>query len=59
MAQAGVPLWAISKYLGHTSSRTTEKVYAHHNPTFLIEEKQALERRSLNYKIASTKKLEI
>lgn len=44
-AQAGVPMWVISKYLGHTSSRATEKTYAHHNPDFLIEAKQALERR--------------
>jgi len=46
MAQAGVPLWIIAKYLGHTTSRTTERVYAHHNPTFLLEAKQALERPS-------------
>lgn len=45
MAQAGVPIWIISKYLGHTSTRTTERIYAHHNPDFLIEAKQALERR--------------
>ena len=45
MAQAGVPLWIIAKYLGHSSSRTTEKIYAHHNPSFLMEAKQALERR--------------
>jgi integrase len=45
MAQAGVPLWVIAKYLGHSSSRTTEKIYAHHNPSFLLEAKQALERR--------------
>lgn len=45
MAQAGVPLWVIAKYLGHSSSRTTEKVYAHHNPSFLIEAKNALEKR--------------
>lgn len=46
MAQANVPLWVISKYLGHTSSKTTERVYAHHNPTFLMEAKDALERRN-------------
>jgi len=45
MAQAGVPLWVIAKYLGHSSTRTTERVYAHHNPSFLMEAKYALERR--------------
>jgi len=45
MAQAGVPIWVISKYLGHTSTRTTERIYAHHNPSFLVEAKGALERR--------------
>jgi len=45
MAQANVPLWVISKYLGHTSTRTTERIYAHHNPTFLMQAKEALERR--------------
>lgn len=45
MAQAGVPMWIISKYLGHTSTRTTERIYAHHNPEFLIEAKRALEQR--------------
>ncbi|MDD2324498.1 MAG: site-specific integrase [Alphaproteobacteria bacterium] len=44
MAQAGVPMWVISKYLGHTSTRTTERIYAHHNPDFLVEAKEALER---------------
>jgi integrase len=48
MAQANVPMWVISKYLGHTSTRTTERIYAHHNPTFLMEAKQALERRPAN-----------
>ena len=46
MAQKNVPLWVISKYLGHTSTRTTERVYAHHNPTFLTEARQALDGRS-------------
>ena len=45
MAQAGVPMWVISKYLGHTSTRTTERIYAHHDPSFLMEAKEALERR--------------
>ena len=45
MAQAGVTLWVIAKYLGHSSTRTTERVYAHHNPGFLLEAKRALERQ--------------
>ncbi|MCL2505525.1 MAG: site-specific integrase [Alphaproteobacteria bacterium] len=48
MAQAGVSMWVIAKYLGHASTRTTERIYAHHNPDFLIEAKEALERRSVN-----------
>jgi len=34
----------ISKYLGHISTRATEKTCAHHNPDFLIEVKRALEK---------------
>ena len=45
MAQAGVPIWIISKYLGHTTTRTTERIYAHHNPQFLLEAKRALDQR--------------
>jgi integrase len=57
MAQVGVPMWIISKYLGHTSSRTTERIYAHHNPDFLVEAKQALERRPEPRKSANLSKL--
>ncbi|XKG61968.1 site-specific integrase [Caenispirillum salinarum] len=32
MAQAGVPLWEIADYLGHSDTRMVEKVYAHHHP---------------------------
>jgi len=31
LAQAGVPLWEVAGYLGHTMGRTTE-LYAHHHP---------------------------
>ena len=55
MAQANVPIWVISKYLGHTSTRTTERIYAHHNPTFLMEAKNALERRDRNELKTSSK----
>jgi len=57
MAQAGVPLWVIAKYLGHSSSRTTERVYAHHNPSFLMEAKEALERRPEMRKLVSSSNL--
>jgi integrase len=35
MAEAGVPMSQISQYLGHTSTATTEKVYARFSPDFL------------------------
>lgn len=38
LAQAGVPLFEISGWLGHSHARTTE-LYAHHHPSYL---KQAL-----------------
>ncbi|MDD5585345.1 MAG: site-specific integrase [Alphaproteobacteria bacterium] len=59
MAQANVPMWVISKYLGHTSTRTTERIYAHHNPTFLMEAKEALERRAAIIRPSSANKLTI
>jgi integrase len=34
MAQAGVPLWEIAGFLGHTVQRTTE-LYAHHHPDYM------------------------
>jgi len=34
MAQAGVDLWMVGGWLGHTQQRTTE-LYAHHSPDFL------------------------
>jgi integrase len=44
LAQAGVPLWQISGWLGHTEAATTA-LYAHHHPSHLGEARQALERR--------------
>ncbi len=35
MAQDGVAMREIAGYLGHTDSRTTERVYAHHHPDHL------------------------
>lgn len=35
MAQADVPMQKISQYLGHTSVRITEQVYARYSPSFM------------------------
>ena len=35
MAQAGIPVWEISRMLGHKDSKTTERVYMQHSPEFL------------------------
>jgi integrase len=35
MAQADVPMQKISQYLGHTSLRMTEQVYARYSPSFM------------------------
>ncbi len=42
MAQAGVDMRKISLYLGHTSVATTERIYAHHSPSYLADGAQAL-----------------
>ena len=35
MAQADVPMQKIAQYLGHTSTRVTESVYARYSPSFM------------------------
>ena len=40
MVRGGVSMYIVSKYLGHSSIRVTESVYAHHSPEHL---KEALE----------------
>jgi integrase len=35
MAMAGVSMQQIARMLGHTDSRITERVYAHHSPDYL------------------------
>lgn len=35
LAQADVPMQKIAQYLGHTSTRVTEQVYARYSPTFM------------------------
>ena len=43
MAEAGVPMPEIAAYLGHTSSRVTERVYARYSPQYLRKAAKALE----------------
>lgn len=43
MAQADVPMQKISQYLGHTSTRVTEQVYARYSPSFMEDAAAALE----------------
>ena len=42
MAIAGVPMFEIAKYMGHTDSRITEKKYAHLSPEHLRSAAKAL-----------------
>lgn len=43
MAESGVPMTAISQFLGHTDSRVTERVYARYSPTYLRVQAAALD----------------
>jgi len=43
MAQADVPLQKIAQYLGHTSTRVTERTYARYSPSFMKDAAAALE----------------
>ena len=43
MAEAGVPMSEISQYLGHSSSKVTETVYARYSPQYLKGAASALE----------------
>jgi integrase len=43
MAEAGVPMPEIAAYLGHSDSRTTERVYAKFSPAYLRKASRALE----------------
>jgi integrase len=42
LAEADVPMQKISQYLGHTSTRITEQVYARYSPSFLKDASDAL-----------------
>lgn len=43
LAQSGVSMMVIARYLGHKDSRTTERVYAHHSPDYLRQATEALD----------------
>jgi integrase len=42
MAEGGVPMAQIARFLGHTDSRITERVYAKFSPSFLANAAEAL-----------------
>jgi|GEM_PF-3978990 len=44
MANAGVPMFEISRRLGHSSIRVTEQTYAHTHPDYMSASTEALER---------------
>jgi integrase len=43
MAEADVPMQKIAQYLGHTSTRVTETVYARYSPSFMRDASAALD----------------
>lgn len=43
MAQGDIPMQKISQYLGHTSSRVTERTYARYSPSFMKDAAATLE----------------
>lgn len=43
MAQADVPMQKIAQFLGHTSTRVTERTYARYSPSFMRDAATALE----------------
>jgi integrase len=43
MAQADVPMQKIAQFLGHTSTRVTETVYARYSPRFMADAADALD----------------
>lgn len=45
MVQRGVSFPIVARYLGHSDSRTTERVYAHHAPDYLLSAIEALDYR--------------
>lgn len=47
MAQKGVSFAVMARYLGHTDSRTTERIYAHHAPDYLQEAADSFDARPI------------
>jgi integrase len=47
MANAGVPMSEIASFMGHTDSRTTERIYAKYLPDYLTKAARALNRGSI------------
>lgn len=47
MAEGGVPMSEIAQYLGHTSTRVTERVYARYSPDYLKNAARTLELGSI------------
>ena len=43
MAEADVPMQKIAQYLGHTSTRVTERTYARYSPSFMQDASAALD----------------
>jgi integrase len=43
MVQHGVSFAKVARYLGHSDSRTTEQVYAHHAPDYLVDAARAFD----------------
>lgn len=43
MAEADVPMQKIAQYLGHTSTRVTERTYARYSPSYMRDASSALE----------------
>jgi integrase len=49
MAEDGVPMSEIAQYLGHTSTRVTERVYARYSPEYLKKSANSLELSSIEH----------
>ena len=43
MVQRGVSFAKVARYLGHSDSRTTEQIYAHHAPDYLEDARAAFD----------------
>jgi integrase len=52
MAQAGVPLWEIAGFLGHSDTRMVERHYAHHHPDFQQRATAALQEKLAGVQLA-------